>query len=263
MSQQLVPGCPLHNPQTVSIFTNVRVRQTVCGISIDYYRQAGPRAGVSWCVRVRAEILHAIVTNQCLPPHVNHPNFRGPFMSSVRVACNMVHGDDFTSVIGPHFDRLVKHFAKRWVVANGVVLEDKSVADGFRFNQELVGRCFNDVGAIELWLRDEMGKLDWWEKVARGEFVAANPMKFGKRDGPPNLGVNEPSLTWSVLVFRPRSHRSSYSVPILSGGYAEPCHANGTDDADDSSHAEPAPCGRRHVHGHGKMEKAAANADAA
>ncbi|TKW54509.1 hypothetical protein CTA1_9840 [Colletotrichum tanaceti] len=62
----------------------------------------------------------------------------------------MVHGNDFASVVRPHFDRLVKHYARRWVVANGIVLEDNTVADGFRFNQEL-----------------DMGKLDWWEKVAR------------------------------------------------------------------------------------------------
>ncbi|GJD05483.1 hypothetical protein ColKHC_14308 [Colletotrichum higginsianum] len=141
---------------------------TVCGVSIDYYRQAGPRSGVSWCVRVRAEILRAIVANQCLPPHVNHPNFEARFMPCVQIACNMVHGDDFASVVRPHFDRLVKHYARRWVVANGIVLEDKSVADGFRFNQELVARCFGHVDTIERWLRQDMGKLDWWEKVARG-----------------------------------------------------------------------------------------------
>ncbi|KAK1566398.1 uncharacterized protein LY79DRAFT_663755 [Colletotrichum navitas] len=153
----------------MNILTDVHFmsEQTVCGISIDYYRQAGPRAGVSWCVRVRAEILCAIGANQCLPPYVNHLNFQGRFMPNVRVACNIIHGDDFASVIGPQFDRLVKHYAKRWVVVNGIVLEDRSVANGFWFNQELVERCFNSVGAIERWLRDDMGKLDWWEKVAR------------------------------------------------------------------------------------------------
>ncbi|TQN64869.1 hypothetical protein CSHISOI_10548 [Colletotrichum shisoi] len=141
--------------------------QTVCGVSIDYYRQAGPRSGVSWCVRVRAEILRAIVANQCLPPHVNHPNFEARFMPCVQIACNMVYGDDFASVVRPHFDRLVKHYARRWVVANGIVLEDKSVANGFRFNQELVARCFGHVDTIERWLHQDIGKLDGWEKVAR------------------------------------------------------------------------------------------------
>ncbi|GKT67453.1 hypothetical protein ColTof4_14380 [Colletotrichum tofieldiae] len=205
--------------------------QTVCGISIDYYRQAGPRAGVSWCVRVRAEILRAIVASQCLPPHINHPNFNRHFVPGLRIACNMVHGDDFASVVGPQFDRLVKHYAKRWVVVNGIVLEDKSVADGFRFNQGLVERCFNDFGAIERWLQDDKGKLDWWEKVAR-----------------------DPGL-----ILPPSSPSSSYSITIHGGGYSEPSHAN---HADDSSPAEPAPCRHRHVHGHEQMEKATANAAA-
>ncbi|KAK1957547.1 hypothetical protein LY78DRAFT_592136, partial [Colletotrichum sublineola] len=89
------------------------------------------------------------------------------FIPNLRVSCNMVHGDDFASVIGPQFDRLVTHFAKRWVITNGIVLEDS--ANGFRFNQELVERCFGNIDSIERWLRDDMGKLDWWEKVARGK----------------------------------------------------------------------------------------------
>ncbi|KDN71786.1 hypothetical protein CSUB01_12119 [Colletotrichum sublineola] len=147
--------------------------QTVCGISVDWYREAGPRAGVAWCVRVRAEILWAIVTSQCLPPCVNHPEFKGRFIPNLRVSCNMVHGDDFASVIGPQFDRLVTHFAKRWVITNGIVLEDS--ANGFRFNQELVERCFGNIDSIERWLRDDMGKLDWWEKVARDPALIARP----------------------------------------------------------------------------------------
>ncbi|KAK2049528.1 hypothetical protein LZ31DRAFT_538364 [Colletotrichum somersetense] len=69
--------------------------------SIDYYRQASPRA---------------------------------------------IHGDDFASVVRLQFNCLVMHFAKREVVMNGIVLEDKSVAEGFRFNQELIERYFNNIG---------------------------------------------------------------------------------------------------------------------
>ncbi|KDN68292.1 hypothetical protein CSUB01_11211 [Colletotrichum sublineola] len=191
-------GCPIPLPtQTVNVLTNFRVWQTVCGVSIDYYRQAGPQSGVSWCVHVRAEILRAIVANHCLPPHVNHPNFQGRFMPSVRIACNMVHGDDFASVIGPQFDRLVKHYAKRWVVANGIVLEDKSVADGFRFNQELVARSFNDVASIERWLRDDMGKLDWWEKVARDPGLVPPPTPY------PSTAVATPKRATSATPATP------------------------------------------------------------
>ncbi|KAL0929261.1 uncharacterized protein CTRU02_215802 [Colletotrichum truncatum] len=141
--------------------------QTVCGVSVDHYRRAGSRAAIAWCVRVRAQVLRAIVADRCLPPHVDHPNFEAFFMPSVRVDCNMVHGGGFSSVVRPQFDRLVKHYAKRWVIANGVVIKDTNeVPNRFRFNQELVDRCFKDVDSIEHWLREDLGKLDWWEKVA-------------------------------------------------------------------------------------------------
>ncbi|OBR01977.1 hypothetical protein CH63R_14549 [Colletotrichum higginsianum IMI 349063] len=190
--------------------------------SIDYYRQAGPRSGVSWCVRVRAEILRAIVANQCLPPHVNHPNFEARFMPCVQIACNMVHGDDFASVVRPHFDRLVKHYARRWVVANGIVLEDKSVADRFRFNQELVARCFGHVDTIERWLRQDMGKLDWWEKVARDPgLIAPSPTPYhpstavATPNRPTPATPTTPTMpTTPVAQSRPRRGTSTSSMSM-------------------------------------------------
>ncbi|KAF4829518.1 hypothetical protein CGCSCA4_v014572 [Colletotrichum siamense] len=144
--------------------------QFVCGVRVEWYRDQGRSRGVSWCVRSRAYILHAIVAAQCLPHHVDHPDFEERFLPDVRIACNMTHGGDFARLIRPHFDRLVKHYAKKWVTANGpVVLKDTVVINGngteeYRFNQELVDRCFNDVDAIERWLRVDLGKQDWWDK---------------------------------------------------------------------------------------------------
>ncbi|KAI8156600.1 hypothetical protein KHU50_009805 [Colletotrichum sp. SAR 10_65] len=149
--------------------------QFVCGVKVEWYRDQGRSRGVSWCVRSRAHILHAIVAAQCLPHHIDHPDFEGRFLPNVRITCNITHGGDFARLIRPHFDRLVKHYAKKWVTANGpVVLKDTVVINGnsteeYQFNQELVDRCFNDVDAIERWLRVDLGKQDWWDK---GEFMA-------------------------------------------------------------------------------------------
>ncbi|KAL3303789.1 hypothetical protein RB213_001162 [Colletotrichum asianum] len=205
--------------------------QFVCGVKVEWYRDQGRSRGVSWCVRSRAHILRAIVAAQCLPHHVDHPDFEGRFLPDVRIACNMTHGGDFARLIRPQFDRLVRHYAKKWVTANGpVVLKDTVtinaiVTEEYRFNQGLVDRCFNDVDAIERWLRVDLGKQDWWDK-------------------------GEPRCQFT---------------PIHAGGNSEPSHAsdaNNTCDADNSSLAEPAPFGHRLVHIHGPIEKAAANANA-
>ncbi|KAI8269363.1 hypothetical protein K4K58_002011 [Colletotrichum sp. SAR11_239] len=125
-----------------------------------------PGAVRQFCVRSRAHILRAIVAAQCLPHHVDHPDFEGRFLPDVRIACNMTHGGDFARLIRPHFDRLVKHYAKKWVTANGpVVLKDTVVinrnsTEEYQFNQELVDRRFNNVDAIERWLQVDLGKQD-------------------------------------------------------------------------------------------------------
>ncbi|KAF4881343.1 hypothetical protein CGCFRS4_v015651 [Colletotrichum fructicola] len=102
-------------------------------------------------------------------------------------ACNMTHGGDFARVIRPEFDRrLVRHYAKTWVTTDAygpVVFTDKIVVNEdigkeYRFNRELVETCFNDVDAVERWLRVEMGKQDcfrpWYHAVHAGHYSEAS-----------------------------------------------------------------------------------------
>ncbi|KAI8152831.1 hypothetical protein K4K50_009086 [Colletotrichum sp. SAR 10_71] len=206
------------------------LRQFVCGVKVEWYRDQGRSRGVSWCVRSRAHILRAIVAAQCLPHHVDHPDFEGRFLPDVRIACNMTHGGDFARLIRPHFDRLVKHYAKKWVTANGpVVLKDTVVINGngteeYRFNQELVDRCFNDVDAIERWLRFDLGKQDWWDK---------EPAPFGHR----LVHVHGPIEKAAANANAPQERSESNSLDPDTAPVVEHTHyGNGHGDSGSGGH---------------------------
>ncbi|WDK23799.1 hypothetical protein CGRA01v4_15091 [Colletotrichum graminicola] len=78
----------------------------------------------------------------------------------------MEHGEEFGRVVHARFCRLVRHYARRWVLANAVVVQD--APDQYRFNETLTQRWFGSAETIKTWLRQELGKLDPWEKEMLG-----------------------------------------------------------------------------------------------
>ncbi|GJC86310.1 hypothetical protein ColLi_09148 [Colletotrichum liriopes] len=81
----------------------------------------------------------------------------------------MEFGDDFARVVHGRFRRLVRHYARKWILVNRVVL--KGPAPGqYHFNESVTSTCFGSVDIIEGWLRLELRKLNPWEKEMLAPF---------------------------------------------------------------------------------------------
>lgn len=74
----------------------------------------------------------------------------------------MDHGAVFASVVHPNFDKLVTHYARRWVLKNGLCKSDNSNDGTLFWDPEIVRTWFETAQDVELWLR-KMGKKSWWE----------------------------------------------------------------------------------------------------
>lgn len=133
--------------------------QSVCRTPVQYYRD-NPKASFRWCLSTYALILYYLVGGNHLPSAVDDQDFRHKFIPFIRKICNMDQGDWFASVVHPSFDKLVTHYARRWVLKNGLCKSREM--DTFFWDPETVGLWFGTVQDVELWLR-KMGKKSWWE----------------------------------------------------------------------------------------------------
>ncbi|KAK1749448.1 hypothetical protein QBC47DRAFT_151783 [Echria macrotheca] len=131
--------------------------QVVCGTPLSYYRE-NPKRAIRYCVRTLATVVFELVKQNKGPHSVSSAEFTNRFLPDLRVRCRMAHGADFAAVVQASFEKLVDHYARKWLVQNRVcVVEDYGSVS---WNQSITS-LFDTVDDVEAWLRS-LGKEDWW-----------------------------------------------------------------------------------------------------
>ncbi|KAK1843548.1 hypothetical protein CCHR01_13811, partial [Colletotrichum chrysophilum] len=117
--------------------------------------------GFRWCVRTRATILFALYADRILPSDTN----RLP-IPRLRAECNILQHDPAWAFVLPYFDKLVQHHATKWVKepGNGALVSWCAVSRCYRWDEQQTAEwAHGGVDAVEAWMRQALGKTDWWQ----------------------------------------------------------------------------------------------------
>lgn len=154
------PSPPTYPPIPLLILTNLA--QKLCGTELAFYLSKPKRQrGFRWCLRTRATILAALHADRILPSDTA----RLP-IPRLRAACHILADDPAWAFVLPYFDKLVQHYAAKWVrdAANGELVKWCAAAGCYRWDErQTAGWAEGGVDAVEAWMRQVLGKTDWWE----------------------------------------------------------------------------------------------------
>ncbi|KAJ0160072.1 hypothetical protein CTA2_8607 [Colletotrichum tanaceti] len=155
----------------------------LCGTLLSFYESKPKKQrGFRWCVRTRATILFALYTDRILPSDTN----RLP-ITRLRAECNILADDPAWAFVLPYFDKLVQHYATKWVKepSNGALVSWSAVSvSGCQWDErQTAGWAAGGVDAVEAWMRQTLGKTDWWQGEQPGLVEQLSGMSL---QAPPN-----------------------------------------------------------------------------
>ncbi|KAL3292593.1 hypothetical protein RB213_012809 [Colletotrichum asianum] len=134
----------------------------LCGTLLSFYESKPKKQrGFRWCVRTRATILFTLYADRILPSDTD----RLP-IPRLRAECNILQHDPAWAFVLPYFDKLVQHYATKWVKepCNGALVSWCAVSGCYRWDEhQTAGWPHGGVDAVEAWMRQTLGKTDWWQ----------------------------------------------------------------------------------------------------
>ncbi|KAJ4996590.1 hypothetical protein K4K48_008306 [Colletotrichum sp. SAR 10_66] len=139
----------------------------ICGTLLSFYESKPKKQrGFRWCVRTRATILFTLYAERILPSDTD----RLP-IPRLRAECNILQHDPAWAFVLPYFDKLVQHYATKWVKepCNGALVSWCAVSGCYRWDeQQTAGLPHGGVDAVEAWMRQTLGKTHWWQGEQAG-----------------------------------------------------------------------------------------------
>ncbi|KAI8305202.1 hypothetical protein K4K59_012307 [Colletotrichum sp. SAR11_240] len=134
----------------------------LCGTLLSFYESKPKKQrGFRWCVRTRATILFTLYADRILLSDTD----RLP-IPRLRAECNILQHDPAWAFVLPYFDKLVQHYATKWVKepCNGALVSWCAVSGCYRWDEhQTAGWPHGGVDAVEAWMRQTLGKTDWWQ----------------------------------------------------------------------------------------------------